>query len=119
MHSINKANFAILSWFGYNFTPRFSDIHLQARRLYCSKKLSKYKHYLIKPAGQINKQVIIDGWPECKRMMATLASKESTQSVIMKKLCSYGYKNKLRRFFKKCPQNQAPVGLAEFCEIFY
>ena len=97
MHSINKANFAILSWFGYNFTPRFSDIHLQAKRIYCSKKLSRYKRYLIKPAGQINKQAIIDGWPQCKRLMASLASKEVTQSVIMKKLCSYGSQNKLRK----------------------
>lgn len=97
MHSINKANFAIMAWFGYNFTPRFSNIHAQVKHIYGTKNLSKYKNYLIKPIGKIDIQAIEDGWPECERVMATLASKEISQSNLMKKLCTRSPKNKLRK----------------------
>jgi hypothetical protein len=31
MHSINKANFAILQWFGLCFEPRFTDLKTSYR----------------------------------------------------------------------------------------
>ncbi len=97
MHSINKANFAILSWYGYEFTPRFRNLYTQLNHLYCAKKLSKYRKYLVKPVGQIKEQLIIDEWPNLKRIMATLALKETTQSIIIKKLCTYTHTNKMRQ----------------------
>ncbi|MGB4192165.1 MAG: Tn3 family transposase [Rickettsiales bacterium] len=97
MHSINKANFAILSWFGYEFTPRFANIHTQIKHLYGTKKSYSYKKYLVKPVGQLNKNVIIDGWYNLKRVMATLAMKETTQSNIIRKLCTYIHLDQTRR----------------------
>ncbi|OSH74187.1 Tn3 family transposase, partial (plasmid) [Klebsiella pneumoniae] len=39
MHSINKANFAILHWFGLRFEPRFTDLDDQLQELYCADDL--------------------------------------------------------------------------------
>ena len=36
MHSVNKANFAILNWFGLHFEPRFTDMEKQLKELYCA-----------------------------------------------------------------------------------
>lgn len=63
MHSINKANFAIFHWAGLNFRPRFSNLKAQLRNIYCSKPIEAYANYLIKPAGQIETQPVIEEWP--------------------------------------------------------
>src|SRR5580692_554095 len=36
MHSVNKANFAILYWFGPRFEPRFTDLEAQLKDLHCA-----------------------------------------------------------------------------------
>lgn len=36
MHSVNKANFAILHWYGLRFEPRFTDLEDQLQELYCA-----------------------------------------------------------------------------------
>ena len=36
MHSVNKANFAILHWYGLRFEPRFTDLEEQLQELYCA-----------------------------------------------------------------------------------
>ncbi|MHA0539183.1 Tn3 family transposase, partial [Escherichia coli] len=42
MHSINKANFAILHWFGLRFEPHFTDLNRQLQELYCIRDPSAY-----------------------------------------------------------------------------
>ena len=59
MHSINKANFAILHWFGLRFEPRFTDLDDQLQELYCADDLALYEKCLIRPAGQIDRQLIV------------------------------------------------------------
>ena len=49
MHSINKANFAILHWFGLRFEPRFTDLDDQLQELYCADDLALYE--MPDPAG--------------------------------------------------------------------
>jgi hypothetical protein len=51
MHSINKANFAILHWFCLRFEPHFTNLNKQLQELYCTSDPSVYKHCLIQPAG--------------------------------------------------------------------
>jgi TnpA family transposase len=60
MHSINKANFAILHWFGLRFEPRFTKIGGQLKEIYCADDPSLYDKYLIQPAEQIDIQAIRD-----------------------------------------------------------
>jgi len=89
MHSVNKANFAILHWFGLRFEPRFTDLDKQLREIYCAGDPAQYTHCLIQPAGQIDLQAIVDQKDNVDRIVATLGLKEMTQGTLVRKLCTY------------------------------
>jgi len=97
MHSVNRANFAILHWFGRRFEPRFTDLDEQLQELYCADTPARYEKCLIRPAGQIDLQVIIDEKPNIDRIVATLGLKEMTQGTLIRKLCTYTTPNPTRR----------------------
>ena len=63
MHSVNKANFAILHWFGRRFEPRFTDMEDQLQELYCVGDPALYEKCLIQPAGEIDLDLIIGEKP--------------------------------------------------------
>lgn len=101
MHSINKANFAILHWFEAEFRPRFTDLEVQLNHLFCGDDLSNYQDFLIKPVAAIDRELIIEEWnPKIKQIITTLASKEITQSKIIKKLCTYKQTRTLKAIFE-------------------
>lgn len=97
MHSINRANFAILHWFGLRFEPRYTDLHDQLQKLYSADGLESYENFLIKPIGQIDLQLIINEKVNIDRIVATLGLKEMTQGVLIRKLCTYSASNPTRR----------------------
>ena len=97
MHSINKANFAILYWFGRRFEPRFTNLDDQLRELYCADDTALYEKYLIRPAGQVDLPVIVDEKPNMNQIVATLGLKEMTQGTLIRKLCTYTTTNPTRR----------------------
>lgn len=101
MHSINKANFAILHWFKVLFRPRFTNLETQLKHLYCGDELENYQDYYIKPIGQIDRKLITDEWDtKIKQIILTLAAKETTQSKIIKKLCTYRQNRTLKSIFE-------------------
>jgi TnpA family transposase len=100
MHSINKANFAILHWFKVYFRPRFTNLETQLKHLYCGDEIENYHNYYIKPAGQIDKKLIVEEWPKIKQIIVTLANKEITQNKIIKKLCTYKQTRTLKAIFE-------------------
>ena len=94
----NEVNFAILHLFGYQFAPRYKDIHDKvSESLYGFKHPSQYEDMLIKPIRKINDKLIIPEWENIQRIMVSLALKTTTQSIIVSKLSSYARKNKTRR----------------------
>ena len=97
MHSINKANFAILDWFGYHFSPRFTDLPSEIKHVYSGYGESRYSNFLISPRGKIDGSLIEEEWLHLRRIMVTLAQKEMTQSILMKKLCTYSYSHRTRK----------------------
>jgi len=97
MHSVNKANFAVLHWFGLRFEPRFTDLGDHVKELYCADSPTLYEKCLIRPVGQIDLQVIIDEKPNIDRIVATLGLKEMTQGTLIRKLCTYTTPNPTRR----------------------
>ncbi|MBE9401953.1 Tn3 family transposase [Acinetobacter albensis] len=97
MHSVNKANFAILHWFGLRFEPRFTDLKDQLSEIYCADDPSLYEKCLIKPVGQIDKQLIISEKSNIDQIVATLGLKEMTQGTLIRKLCTYTAPNPTRR----------------------
>ena len=56
-------------------------------------KPSAYKAYFIRPTHQAKESLIIDEWPNIKRIMASMVLKKSTQSVLVRKMCSQTDKN--------------------------
>ncbi len=97
MHSVNKANFAILHWFGLRFEPRFTDLPEQLKALYCADDVSLYEKCLIRPAGQIDLQAVVDAKANVDQIVATLGLKEMTQGTLIRKLCTYTQPNPTRR----------------------
>ncbi len=97
MHSINKANFAILHWFGLRFEPHFTDLNRQLLELYCTREPSTYKKCLIQPAGQIDLELITREKSNLERIVATLGLKEMTQGTLIRKLCTYTTANPTRQ----------------------
>ncbi|WP_320534309.1 Tn3 family transposase [Robbsia andropogonis] len=97
MHSVNKANFAILYWFGRRFEPRFTYLDKQLSEIYCATDPARYEDFLIVPAGQIDLQAILDEKENIARIIATLGLKERTQGTLIRKLCTYTETNPTRR----------------------
>lgn len=97
MHSVNKANFAILYWFGSRFEPRFTNLNDQLKELYCADDPTLYEKYLICPVGQVDLPVIVAEKPNMDQIVATLGLKEMTQGTLIRKLCTYTTTNPTRR----------------------
>lgn len=97
MHLINKANFAVMDWFGGKLCPRFTNLQAQLKHLYCGDDLSQYADWLIKPVDKIDRQLIEDEWPNIEPIIKALGCKEITQSILIKKLCTYSTSNKTRK----------------------
>jgi len=97
MHSVNRANFAILHWFGLRFEPRFTDLAAHVKELYGTDTPVRYETCLIRPVGQIDLQAIVDEKPHIDRIVATLGLKEMTQGTLIRKLCTYTTPHPTRR----------------------
>src|ERR1019366_7223410 len=97
MHSVNKANFAILNWFGPRFEPRFTDLEAELDEIFCADDPAQYKQFLLRPAGRVDLQAIIDEKPNIDCIVATLGLKEMTQGTLIRKLCTYTQENPTRR----------------------
>ena len=97
MHIINKANFALMDWFGGKLCPRFTNLQAQLKHLYCGDDMDQYKDWLIKPVDKIDRQLIEDEWPNIAPIIKALGCKEITQSILIKKLCTYSTSNKTRK----------------------
>ena len=97
MHSVNKVNFAILSWFGSRFEPRFTNLEDQLNELYCADDPALYEKFLIRPFGQVDLKAVVDEKANIDQIVATLGLKEMTQSTLIRKLCTYTTANQTRR----------------------
>lgn len=97
-HGSNHVNFGILHQFGYEFAPRYKNIFRKVTTSLCGfATTSHYKEGVIKPIRKINKELIIEEWPNIERILVSLAQKTTTQSIIIGKLSSYANKNRTKR----------------------
>jgi TnpA family transposase len=97
MHSVNKANFAVLHWFGLKFAPRFTSLQTQLPHLYCAGDITQYDCCLLSPAGQIDRCLITAEKANIDRIIATLGLKEMSQSTLIRKLCALPQTNPTRK----------------------
>lgn len=94
MHSINRVNFALMYLFGYRFMPRFTHLPDKAREnLVSFQNQSKWEKFIIKPKHKVNETLIKKEWDNILRILVSLAMKETTQSIVVRKLSSYKRNN--------------------------
>ena len=93
MHGVNQVNFALLDFFGYQFAPRYSKITTQIANLYGFKQLDEYAGLMLEPKHRIKKELILDQADNIQWIIASLATKTTTQSNIIRKLSSYKRNN--------------------------
>ncbi len=97
MHSVNKANFAILHWFGLKFAPRFTSLQAQLPHLHCAGDIAQYESSPLPPAGRIDRRMIAAEKDTIARIVATLGLKEMSQSTLVRKLCALPQNNPARK----------------------
>jgi TnpA family transposase len=96
-HGTNQVNFWILHVFGYQFAPRYRDLHKKMEGLVGTKHPHHYREGLIKPARKAYDALIVKEWPNIQRIMASLAQKDVTQATIVRKLASYARQNQTKK----------------------
>ena len=92
----NYVNFALLHLIGREFAPCFKTISNKKTMLAGFEKPANYKHQFLRPSSQIKEKLIIKEWDNIKQIMASLALKNTTQSVLVRKLCGTASKNKTK-----------------------
>jgi TnpA family transposase len=97
-HGANQVNFVILETFGYQFAPRYKDVRSKTDTLYGFKHPSKYDEtFLLKPANKANSQLIVEEEDHIQHIMASLALKVTSQSVIIGKLSACARNNRTKK----------------------
>ncbi len=97
MHVRNKANSAVLGWFGVQLQPRFANLSAELTKIYCADDLALYKDFLVKPTDQINSPLICNQKSRVDQFVVSLAQKEISQATLIKKLCHLSPENHLRK----------------------
>ncbi len=96
-HGTNQVNHMILDVFGYQFAPRYKNLNSDTRDIYGFHESGFYQKDIVKPIRKINKQPIVQEWPNIQRILVSLALKSTTQSTIIRKLSSHLRKNRTKK----------------------
>ncbi len=96
-HGTNQVNFFILRVFGYQFSPRYRDLHKKIDSLVGFQHPSRYGDALFKPSRKAFDTLICKEWPNIQRILASLAQKDVTQATIVRKLASYKRQNQTKK----------------------
>lgn len=90
-------NFWSLFTFGYQFAPRYADLHKKMNSLVGRLPPKHYGNWMIKPARKSNDELIVREWSSVQRIMASLAQKDVSQATIVRKLSSYTRQNQTKK----------------------
>jgi len=96
-HGTNQVNFFLLHVFGYQFAPRYRDLHKKMESLVGSHHPHHYADALIKPGRKTLDALIVREWPNIQRILASLAQKDVTQATVVRKLSSYARQNQTKK----------------------
>jgi TnpA family transposase len=96
-HGANQVNFLLLFCDGYQFAPRYRDLHKKTASLVGVRHPSHYADFLIKPARKTRDALIVREWPNIQRIVASLMQKDVTQATVVRKLSSYTRQNETKK----------------------
>ena len=115
-HGTNQVNFFILFVFGYQFAPRYRDLHKRMTSLVGFHHPSHYADYLIKPARKTLDALIVKEWPNIQRILASLAQKDVTQATIVRKLSSYARQNQTKKALWELDHIRQTIHILDFID---
>ncbi|WP_233860275.1 Tn3 family transposase [Paraburkholderia sp. HD33-4] len=96
-HGTNQVNYWILHAFGYQFAPRYRDLHKKLGGLVGRHAPGHYGKWLVKTSRKVNDELIIHKWPVVQRIMASLGQKQASQATIVRKLSRYKRQNQTKK----------------------
>jgi TnpA family transposase len=96
-HGDNRINHALLDVYGYEFAPRYNNLTSETNKLYGFGDLKSYGQDIVRPSKKAKEKLIIDEWDNCLRIFVSLGLKTTTQSTIVRKLCSYPRKSRTKK----------------------
>lgn len=96
-HGTNQVNFFLLFFDGYQFAPRYRDLHKRMSSLVGFHHPGHYADCLIKPVRKTVDLLIVKEWPNIQRILASLAQKDVTQATVVRKLGSYARQNQTKK----------------------
>ncbi|MGF6766250.1 TnpA family transposase [Paraburkholderia sp. GAS33] len=116
-HGTNQVNFWTLYTFGYQFAPRYRDLHKKITGLTGCHHPGHYSEkWLIRPSRKSDDELIIREWPNVQRIMASLAQKDVTQSTIVRKLSSYARQNQTKKALRELDNLCRTLYILEFID---
>ena len=115
-HGTNQVNFFLLFVFGYQFAPRYRDLHKRMTGLVGFHHPKHYVHCLIKPARKTFDALIIKEWPNIQRILASLAQKDVTQATIVRKLNPYTRQNQTKKALSELDDIRRMIHILDFID---
>lgn len=115
-HGTNQVNFFLLFVFGYQFAPRYRDLHKRMIGLVSFRHPNHYAHCLIKPARKTFEALIVKEWPNIQRILASLAQKDVTQATIVRKLTSYARQNQTKKALWELDNIRRTIHILDFID---
>jgi TnpA family transposase len=93
----NQVNFVPFYFKDVEFAPCYRKLSKQTKKIVGFHPLNTYDaHNLINPSHRANEKIIKEEWSNIQSIMASLMNRASSQSVIMRKLCSHQQKSKTK-----------------------
>jgi len=115
-HGTNQVNFWLLFFDGYQFAPRYRDLHKRMSSLVSFRHPNHYADLLIKPVRKTFDALIVKEWPNIQRIMASLAQKDVTQATVVRKLSSYARQNQTRKALWELDSIRRTIYILDFID---
>jgi TnpA family transposase len=109
-------SFFLLYTFGYQFAPRYRDLHKKMDGLVGFHHPSHYAGHLIKPSRKILDALIVKEWPNIQRIVASLAQKDVTQATIVRMLSSYARQNQTKKALWELDNIRRTIHILDFID---
>jgi TnpA family transposase len=115
-HGTNQVNFLLLFFDGYQFAPRYRDLHKRMSALVGSRHPNQYAECLIKPVRKTLDSLIVKEWPNIQRILASLAQKDVTQATVVRKLSSYARQNQTKKALWELDNIRRTIYILDFID---
>jgi TnpA family transposase len=115
-HGTNQVNFWLLFFDGYQFAPRYRDLHKRIASLVDFRHPAHHAGRLIKPVRKTRDALIVEEWPNIQRIMASLAQKDVTQATVVRKLSSYARQNQTKKALWELDNIRRTIYILDFID---